>query len=63
VRRWHDKLLVGNRGSTSWKLVILFCLSAGEVNGTPCGAVKCVDIWKNTDKAKAVNYSVTDIEA
>jgi hypothetical protein len=63
MRRWFDKLSVANRGSTSWKLLILSCLSSGEVNGTPCGAVKCDDIWKNTDKAKAVNYSVTDIEA
>ena len=63
MRRWCDKLSVANRGSTSWKLVILSYLSAGEVNGTLYGAVKCDDIWKNTDKAKAVNYSVTDIEA
>ncbi|CAG8752033.1 1822_t:CDS:2, partial [Ambispora leptoticha] len=33
-------LLAGNRGSTSWKLIILFCLSTGEVNGTPCGAAR-----------------------
>jgi hypothetical protein len=31
---------VGNRGSTSWKLVILPGSSTGEVNGTPCGGVK-----------------------
>ncbi len=23
-------------------------VSAGEDSGTPCGAVECVDIWKNT---------------
>ena len=63
MRRRCDKLLVVNRGLTSWKLIILLYLSAGEVNGTLCGAVKCVDIWKNTDMAKAVDYSVTDIEA
>ncbi|CAG8756929.1 1231_t:CDS:2, partial [Cetraspora pellucida] len=37
--------------------------ATGEVNGTPCGAVKCVDIRKNTNKAKAVNYSDPDVEA
>ncbi|CAI2172085.1 12608_t:CDS:2 [Funneliformis geosporum] len=38
MRRWFSKLLVGNRGLTSWKSVILLNLSAGEVNGTSCGA-------------------------
>ena len=28
-----------------WKLVNL---SVVEVSGTPCVAVECVDIWKNT---------------
>ena len=26
----------------------LFFLSAEEESGTPCVAVECVDIWKNT---------------
>ena len=26
----------------------LFYLSAEEESGTPCVAVECVDIWKNT---------------
>ncbi|CAG8791618.1 26814_t:CDS:2, partial [Racocetra persica] len=37
--------------------------ATGEVDGTPGGAVKCVDIGKNTKEAKAVNYSGPDIEA
>ena len=29
-------------------LMILENLSTGEGGGTPCVAVKCVEIWKNT---------------
>ncbi|CAG8542615.1 20315_t:CDS:10, partial [Racocetra persica] len=50
-RRWRTLSgIIGRKGT-------------GEVNGTPCGAVKCVDIRKNTNKAKAVNYSDPDVEA
>ena len=42
-----------------WKLEDL---SAEEESGTPCVAVKCVDIWKNTS-AKAAYWTVTDVEA
>ncbi|CAG8618967.1 16700_t:CDS:2 [Cetraspora pellucida] len=50
-RRWRTLSgIIGRKG-------------AGEVNGTPGGAVKCVDIGKNTKGAKAVNYSGPDIEA
>ena len=35
-------------GSTEELQLKLYFLSAGEVDGIPCVAVKCVDIRKNT---------------
>ena len=35
-------------GSTPELHLKLYLLSAGEVDGIPCVAVKCVDIRKNT---------------
>ncbi len=40
-----DVKAVGLTGVVHWKLGDL---SAEEESGTPCVAVKCVDIWKNT---------------
>ncbi len=40
-----DVKAFGLTGVVHWKLGDL---SAEEESGTPCVAVKCVDIWKNT---------------
>ena len=40
----------------------LYLLSAGEVDGIPCVAVKCVDIRKNTS-GEGDHWTVTDAEA
>ena len=32
-------------------------LSAEEDSGTPCVAVECVDIWKNTSGVGTANYT------
>ena len=48
----------GLTGVVHWKLGDL---SAEEESGTPCVAVKCVDIWKNTS-GESGSRSVTDAE-
>ncbi len=49
-------------GSTSSLHLKLVFWSPGEVGGIPGVAVKCVDIWRNTN-AKAAYWTVTDAEA
>ena len=48
MRRRIGKSEVKSMGLTHELLLKLLFLSAGEANGTPSVAVKCVDIRKNT---------------
>ena len=48
MSRREGKSDVKCRGSTPELHLKLYLLSAGEVDGIPCVAVKCVDIRKNT---------------
>ena len=48
MRRREIKLVVKSLGLTEELQLKLVFLSAGEVDGIPCVAVKCVDIRKNT---------------
>ena len=48
MRRREDKLVVKALGSTEELQPKLFNLSMGEESGIPSGAVKCVDIRRNT---------------
>ena len=48
MRRREGKLAVKSLGLTEELQPKLSFLSAGEANGTPSVAVKCVDIRKNT---------------
>ena len=47
MRRCSCKSLVKDHGLTVEGLWKLQELRQEEANGTPSGAVKCVDIWKN----------------
>ena len=48
MRRREDKLVVKSLGLTEELQLKLAILSAGEESGIPSGAVKCVDIRRNT---------------
>jgi hypothetical protein len=48
MRRRFNKFVVKSRGSTSEKHQILLGLRKVKANGIPGGAVKCVDIGRNT---------------
>ncbi len=43
-------------GSTNGLHSKLYVLSAGEANGMSCGAVKCVDIQRNTSSEGGLLY-------